>query len=68
MTYLMEVVPFSTTDVQTALAPIIESFTFSNLAPMIAIALTAGVGLVLGWFGVNYIKGKVQKALKKGRV
>lgn len=67
-TMLLEVTPFAVDDVSTAVAPIIENFTFSNLAPMIAIAIGGGVGLVLGWFGVRFIVGKIQKALKKGRV
>ena len=68
MTTLMEVTPFTTTDVSTAIAPVLENFTFANIAPMIAIALGGGVGLVLAWFGVKFIIGKVQKALKKGKV
>lgn len=68
MTTLMEVTPFSTTDVSTAIQPVLDNFTFANIAPMIAMALVSGVGLVLAWFGVRFIVGKVQKALKKGKV
>lgn len=65
---LMEVTPFATTDVQTAIQPITESFVFSNIAPMLAIAFGGAVGLVLAWFGVRFIVGKIQKALKRGKV
>ena len=67
MSTLMEVTPFTTTDVSTAVAPVLENFTFANIAPMIAIALGGSVGLVLAWFGVKFIVTKVQKALKKGK-
>ena len=65
---LMEVTPFTTTDVSTAVAPILENFTFSNIAPMIAMAFGGAVALVLAWFGVRFIVGKIQKALKRGKV
>lgn len=65
---LMEVTPFSTTDISTAVAPVIENFTFSNIAPVIAMALGGAVVLVLGWFGVRFVVGKIQKALKRGKV
>ena len=64
----MDTVAFSTSDISTAVAPVLESFTFSNIAPVIAMALGGAVVLVLGWFGVRFIVGKIQKALKRGKV
>jgi len=45
-----------------------NNFNTENLLVIIAAALGISVGLVLLWFGFNFIKRKLMGALKKGKL
>lgn len=65
---LAEVVPFSTTDIMTVLQPVLDNFTFTNVATILAVVVGAASLLTLGWFGVRKVIRIIQTALKRGKV
>lgn len=59
---------FSISDISTVLDPIKSEWTFAKIAAILALAIGACVGLVLGWFGLRKVISMIQRALKKGRL
>lgn len=54
--------------VQEALGEVTGVVTISTVLQFIGIALGAGVGFFLMWFGVRWVIRKVTKAIKSGRL
>lgn len=46
----------------------LADFTTENLATILVAALGLTVGLGIAWFAYRFIKGKVSKAMKSGRI
>lgn len=54
--------------VQSALSEVTGVVTISTVLQFIGIALGAGVGFFLMWFGVRWVIRKVTKAIKSGKL
>lgn len=59
---------FSISDISTVLDPIKSEWTFAKIATILALAVGACVGLVLGWFGLRKVIRMIQTALKRGKL
>lgn len=46
----------------------LTDFTTENLATILVAALGITVSLAIAWFAYRFIKGKVAKAMKSGRI
>ena len=46
----------------------LSEFTVANLGTILAYALAAAGGLAIAWFGYRFVKGKIVKALTKGKI
>lgn len=70
---MMAVYAASTTGVDisgfiTSITGALKDFTTENLATILVAALGLTVGLAIAWFAYRFIKGKVAKAMKSGRI
>lgn len=52
----------------TSITGALKDFTIENLATILVAALGLTVGLAIAWFAYRFIKGKVAKAMKSGRI
>ena len=52
----------------TSITGALKDFTTDNLATILVAALGLTVGLGIAWFAYRFIKGKVAKAMKSGRI
>jgi len=52
----------------TSITGALTDFTIENLAIILVAALGLTVGLAIAWFAYRFIKGKVAKAMKSGRI
>lgn len=59
------------TDLSTFISSItgaLTDFTTANLATILVAALGITVSLAIAWFAYRFIKGRVAKAMKSGRI
>lgn len=46
----------------------LAEFSVANLSTVLVAGLTAAASPVLAWFGYRFVKGKVVKAVTKGKI
>lgn len=65
---LAEVTPITTADFQSVMDALTAQFSVSTIVGVIALVTGACVGFAFMWWGVNFLKAKIMKAVKKGKV
>lgn len=65
---LAEVTPITTADFQSVMDALTGQFSVATVVGVIALVTGACVGFAFMWWGVNFLKAKIMKAVKKGKV
>ncbi len=52
----------------TSITGALSDFTTTNLATILVAALGLTAGLAIAWFAYGFIKGKVSKAMRRGKL
>ena len=68
MPILAEVAPIGISDFQSVLDALQAQFSVQTIVSVLAVVTGACVGFAFMWWGVNFLKAKIMKAVKKGKV